>query len=144
MGQTVKLDISYHVGLDAVEQWPLVAGFVAQVLPKTKGELVLSDFVDGFVEDRFHLFLGRTDGEVTGCMVTENVNYPQFRVIRVVVAAGAGFEKFMRQFMDYIKNWAKVNGADFIEAWTLPEMTRYHRRFGSQKVYDIIRFPTGA
>lgn len=140
----MKLEITYHVGLDAVEQWPLVAGFVAQVLPKTQGELVLSDFVDGFANEHFHLFIGTVGEEITCCMVTENVQYPQFKVIRVVVAAGAGFEKFMRQFMDYIKNWAKVNGADFIEAWTLPEMTRYHRRFGSQKVYDIIRFPTGA
>ena len=140
----MKLDISYHIGQDAADQWPLAAGYVAQTLSKTQGELVLSDFVDGFTDNRFHLFLGRIDGEVSGCMVTEHVAYPQFSVIRVVVAAGAGFEKSIRQYMEYIMNWAKVNGADFVEAWTLPEMTRYHRRFGAQKVYDIIRFPTGA
>lgn len=144
MGEAVKLDISYHVGQDAVDQWPLVAAYVAQVLPKMRGELVLSDFPDGFAGEQFHLFIGRTDGQVTGCMVTENVKYPQFNVIRVVVAAGAGLEKFIKQYMGYIMNWAKVNGADFVEAWTHPEMTRYHRRFGAQKVYDIIRFPTGA
>lgn len=139
----MTLAITYHVGQDAADQWPLVHGFIAQVLPKTQGELCLSDFLQGFHDEHFHLFVGYADGEVTGCMVTENVHYPQFSVVRVVVAAGAGFEKFMKQFMKYIMNWAKVNGADFVEAWTLPEMTRYHRRFGSQKVYDIIRFPTG-
>lgn len=138
------LEITYHVGQDAADQWPLVQGYVVQVLPKMHGELVLSDFLDGFVNEHFHLFIGWVDGQVTGCMVTENVMYPQFKVIRVVAAAGAGFEKFMLKFMAYIMNWAKVNGAEYVEALTSPEMTRYHRRFGSQKVYDIIRFPTGA
>jgi len=139
----MKLEISYHVGQDALAQWPLVAGFVAHVLPKMQGELALSDFPIGFANEKFHLFVGRTDGQVTGCMITENVEYPQFKVIRVVVAAGAGFEKFIVRFMGYVANWARVNGAAYLEAWTHPEMTRYHRRFGSQKVYDIIRFPTG-
>lgn len=138
------LEISYHVGQDAAKHWPLVEGYVAQVLPKLQGEMVLSDFIDGFIREQFHLFIGWLDGEVTGCMVTEVIEYPQFRVIRVVAAAGSGFEKFMRKFMSYVMNWAKTNGALYVEAWTLPEMTRYHRRFGSQKVYDIIRFPTGA
>lgn len=138
------LDISYHIGQDAADQWPLVSGYVAQVLPKMQGEMVLSDFVDEFIANRYHLFIGRTDGEVTGCMITEMDVYPQYKVIRVVVAAGAGFGKFVRQFMAYIMNWARVNGALYVEALTTPEMTRYHRRFGSQKVYDVIRYSTGA
>lgn len=138
------LEITYHVGQDAADHWPLIEGYVAQVLPKSQGEMVLSDFPEGFVNEHFHLFIGWTGGQVTGCMVTENVVYPQYKVIRVVAAAGSGFEKFMRKYMAYIMNWARVNGAEYVEAWTHPEMTRYHRRFGSQKVYDIIRFPTGA
>lgn len=138
------LEISYHVGQDAADQWDLVKGFVAQVLPKMQGEMALSDFFDGFVGERFHLFVGRTDGEVTGCMVTELIAYPQYSVIRVLVAAGAGFAKFVAQYMGYIKNWANVNGASFIEALIIPEMMRYYRRFGSQKVYEVIRISTGA
>ena len=138
------LDITYHVGQDAVLHWPLVEGYVAQVLPKMQGELVLSDFVTGFDNNQFHLFIGYQDSLVAGCMITEIVAFPQYKVIRVVAASGAGFGKFIKQFMDYIMNWARVNGALYVEAWTSPEMTRYHRRFGSQKVYDIVRFPTGA
>jgi hypothetical protein len=140
MGKT-SLTFGYYITGDAVEHWPEVAGFMAQVMPKMHGEMELEDFILGFLEERFHLFVGYKDDVPVCGMVTENVKYYRMKGFRVVAAAGLGFQDFMKQFMDYILGWAKYNGASFIEAWTDPAMTRYHRRFKAQKVYDIIRFP---
>lgn len=136
----MSLEIGYYTGQNAVALWPTVAELVQPALDKSQGELVLADFPAGFLSGQFQLFLGYTDGKITGCMITEFVEYPQVKAVRVVIAAGAGFKNFMKQFMGYLKNWAKQNQASFIEAWTPPAMTRYHRRFGAKKVYDIIRF----
>lgn len=135
------LTFKYFVGVDAVEHWPEVAEFVAQVIPKMHGELELSDFIRGFVENQFQLFIGYKGDIPVAVMITENVQYYRMKGFRVVAAAGAGFQDFMRQFMDYIKVWVRGNDGSFIEAWTDPAMTRYHRRFKAKKVYDIIRFP---
>lgn len=139
----MTLEVGYYVAQDAVAHWSEVAPLIAQVLPKMDGEFALSDFVDGFAEERFHLFIGYQDGIVVACMITQLVEYPQYKVLEVPIAAGAGFGKFITKFRDYISTWAKVNGAQFLQAYTSPAMTRYHRRFGAQKVYDLIRYPLG-
>lgn len=139
----MTLEVGYYVAQDAVKHWPEVAPLIAQVLPKMDGEFALSDFVDGFAEERFHLFIGYQDGIVVACMITQLVEYPQYKVLEVPIAAGAGFGKFITKFRAYISTWAKVNGAQFLQAYTSPAMTRYHRRFGAQKVYDLIRYPLG-
>jgi hypothetical protein len=139
----MTLEVGYYVAQDAVEHWPEVAAMVAQVLPKMEGEFALSDFVAGFAAERFHLFIGYEDGLVVACMITSLVEYPQYKVLEVPIAAGRGFGKFIKKFQDYISTWAKVNGALYMQAYTSPAMTRYHRRFGAQKVYDVIRYPLG-
>lgn len=139
----MTLEVGYYVGQEAVEHWPEVAPLIAQVLPKMHGEFSLSDFVDGFAENHFHLFIGYQDELVVACMVTRLVEYPQYKVLEIPVAAGASFGKFITKFREYINTWAKVNGAQSLQAYTSPAMTRYHHRFGAQKVYDVIRYPLG-
>lgn len=139
----MTLEVGYYVAQDAVEHWPEVAAMVAQVLPKMEGEFTLSDFVDGFAAERFHLFIGYEDGEVVACMITCLVEYPQFKVVEIPIAAGRGFSRFITEFRSYIATWARANGAVHLQAYTTPAMTRYHRRLGAQKVYDVIRYPLG-
>jgi hypothetical protein len=59
--------------------------------------------------------------------------------VRVVVAAGAGYGEFVSEAWGLLTAWAKQNGASAFESWNRPSMTRYLKRFGFKKVYEMTR-----
>lgn len=135
------LTVKYFIMHEAAEHWDEVAELVNLVMPKMHGEMELTDFPRGFISGHFHLFVIYRDNVPTACMVTENAQYYRTRGFRVIAAAGADLKQFMIQYKDYLNIWVKANKGSFLEAWTDPAMTRYFRRLGAKKVYDIIRFP---
>ena len=83
------------------------------------------------------LFVSETDPETV--LVSEFVQLPSHRVLRIVALAGENTVQFTSEWSQ-LREWAKKAGCDQIEAWTsTAARQRLFAHFGFSPVYTAIR-----
>jgi len=104
-----------------------------------RGEFNSDDLLRLAQEGRMHIGIV-SDGEYPVLAVAfEFVHYPRLTVLNIAALAGRGMGKIMREFWPMFRRFARLAGADCIQASCAPGMARMLRRYGFGEVYQIMR-----
>ena len=102
---------------DAVKIWDKVGPMLQKVVDHTEGELLPEDFLDNIVNGYMHLWLSVEDTEITMVMVTQIIEYPRRKTLRIIAIAGENFKETHSQFNDMIESFAIQAGCSGLELW---------------------------
>lgn len=122
--------------------WPDVAELVRPVVDEAaKGEFSLTDLERMCRDGRAYagVVLGDT-GPQLACLF-QFKHYPQRMNVHIMAVGGRDLEAAAVTFWPTFREWCKESGAEEIEAWTSPAMTRMLSRIGFMKAYDVVRMP---
>lgn len=123
---------------DIEKVWPHVAPGIAEALESSNGEASVEDTKVGLVAGRTQLLLMEDGGSTLG-VVFMFLNFPQFKIARVLLLFGEGMER-LRGVMAAAETWGKSNGCRYVEAWVASESReRLFGRFGYEPTYRIVR-----
>ncbi len=78
---------------DAVKIWHRVEPMLQKVVDHTEGELQPEDFLENIVNKYMHLWLSVEDTEITMAMVTQIIEYPRRKTLRIIAISGKNFKK---------------------------------------------------
>jgi len=98
--------------------WPQVASLINKGLPHTYGEIDAEVFFLPIYTGQQHLWVGIENDTIDMVLIAEVLPYQLKTSLFIHVWAtksGRDFEPWMECF-DSIKNFAKINGCDYIEA----------------------------
>jgi hypothetical protein len=101
------------VGLD-LKYWDDVKESLESALKLDAGRMTLTDIKDA-VEDQQMQLWGLHDGILRAVMVTELINYPQMRVVRIVAVGGRDMDMWLDTLIKTIEQWGAENGAHAME-----------------------------
>jgi hypothetical protein len=133
------MTLKQYVGPDVAIVWPVVEGLLQKAVDYAHGDITTEDLRLACIREEMQLFIF-WDGETAkSSLVTEFLQYPRKKVIRVIAAAGKGYGQCVREYWDLLSVWAGQNGVSEFESWNRPSMTRYLRRLGFEKVYEVTR-----
>jgi hypothetical protein len=116
--------------------WNRVMLLVAAALTATR-DVHIEHIRLFLLQGMMDLFVTETDPETV--MVTEFVQLPSHKVLRIVALGGENIVQFTSEWAQ-LREWAKKAGCDQIEAWTsTAARQRLFAHFGFSPVYTAIR-----
>ena len=102
---------------DAVKIWDRVGPMLQKVVDHTEGELQPEDFLDNIVNKYMHLWLAVEDADILMAMVTQIIEYPRRKTLRIIALSGKNFKETHSQFNDMIESFAIQAGCSGLELW---------------------------
>lgn len=135
-----KPDSSWNIvaAKDIEEVWPYIVDGIALALETSEGEATPEDTKAGLLAGRTQLALMYEGGATVGAVFTM-LDYPQFRIARVLLLFGKGMLE-AREMMEAAEQWAKSKGCRYIEGWVATgSRRRLFSRFGYRDAYTIVR-----
>lgn len=130
------------VPIDQVDNvWPECETLLVSALKYSKGEFDLDDFRKLLLQGLVQLFYISRDGDIELALITELVQYPQYRSVRILAAAGKNLARASVEFKPAFIEWAVANGAVELECWA-PDNLReeFYKILGFTKAYSVLRF----
>ena len=115
--------------------WDEVAPLIEKALLHAEGELIPEDIKKHLDEGDLRLWVALEGQEILASMVTEIIEYPRKRIVRVITLAGKNMDMWY-DFLPMIEGYAVKNGCSSLEAWTRKGMTRKLKDW--KHSYDII------
>lgn len=116
MGQTIIIRVppDYLDGL-----WPVVSLRIEVALRHAQGELNVADVLELAKKGEAQVWTinGKDSKQLYGVAVTQVVNYPQMRAVRIVTLGGHSLDKWARNLNDAIEDFAREHGARRLEAF---------------------------
>lgn len=101
------------VGLD-LKFWPDVKGAVQDALDGNGGRICSDELLKLIKENKAQLW-GLHDGVLRAVMVTEIINYPQLKAIRIIAVGGRDMDMWLDTLIDTIGRWGAGQGAHVME-----------------------------
>lgn len=119
--------------------WPQAEPYLQQAIERGPAQLRLEDFEELCRGRDMQLWvLWDLQGhEVCGAGVTEILNYPTHRAIRVVLFSGAGISAW-RPWWDDFADWARHVGATRVESFSRVGMKKLLAPLGWRHQYDVL------
>ncbi len=113
------------IRLGQLSEWPQVAPLLEQAVEMSNGTFLLED-IRRFIEDGAQqLLVAEIDGQIVAAMVTEVVDYPRKRSIKLVFAGGSRMDEWSEDLNRFMELGAKNIGAELIEVHGRPGWARY-------------------
>lgn len=139
--QEKKLETRCVQGPNVNGFWDEIEPWVIRGLQSAHGELSSNDVHVLIQNGQMTLFMVHADNELELVCVTELWQYPQYKVLQVVLIAGKNLRDAVR-FQPAIEAYAIALGATKIRAWCQePQLRLYRRlRLGFTKAYNVIEF----
>lgn len=122
------------------DAWGGIAPFVQRWVDAGAGEFAADDVRKFAVEGVMQLFIFHAAGAIGLVGITELVQYPQMKVMRIVGIAGEN-PIVSQKFMPQIEAWAIANGATAMETFATPETVKLDMRLGMKPLYTLMRKP---
>ena len=101
------------VGLD-LKFWDDVKESIQSALKLDAGRMTLDDIKEALDERKMQLW-GLHDGILRAVMVTEIINYPQMRVVRIIAVGGRDMDMWLDKLIETIEQWGAEQGAQAME-----------------------------
>lgn len=124
------------------EQMAFVQGFAWECFFKmasvTHGELAPEDYWERIQKGLMQFFVLSEEGRPRLGVVTEFVQYPRFKMLRIVGIAGKDPIKAKRYWGNFC-NWALQNGAIGVETFATPETVKLDERLGMKPYVTLMR-----
>jgi len=115
--------------------WDEVVPLIEKALLHAEGELIPEDIKQHLDEGDLRLWVALKGQKILAAMVTEIIEYPRKRIVRVITLAGKNMDMWY-DFLPMIEGYAVKNGCSSLEAWTRKGMTRKLKDW--KHSYDII------
>jgi len=115
--------------------WDDVVPLIEKALRHAEGELIPEDIKKHLESENLRLWVALKDKNVIAAMVTEIIQYPRKRIVRVITLAGKDMGLWY-DFLPMLEGYAIRHGCSSLEAWTRKGMTRKLKDW--KHSYDII------
>ena len=97
--------------------WEDVAPMLAKAAVHSEGELEPEDFLEPLSTGEMQLWVAYEDDDhINAAMVTQFIQYPQKKILRIISLAGEDFKK-IKNFQAMIEGFAIKHGCTAIELW---------------------------
>lgn len=130
---------------DVEEVWDTVRDSVCRAMKHSDCSMEGDDFRDELIEGNCQLWLLVENAkEIVGHGITQIIQYPRKRVLRILTFEGKGGEqgmvamKLWNQFYDDIEDFGMKRGCDHVEAQTRAGMARTLKKYGWNDQYHIV------
>jgi hypothetical protein len=101
---------------DYVEQaWEYVEGYIADALKHGIGEYTTTDIKDLCQTQQMQLWVKYEDDTVRGAFVTQILNYPQMKILLVLLLGGNDFIKWRDEVDEVLFKFGKEHSCKFVE-----------------------------
>jgi hypothetical protein len=115
--------------------WGEVSPLIEKALLHAEGELVPEDIKKHLDKGDLRLWVALENKDVIAAMVTEIIQYPRKKIVRIITLAGKDMSMWY-DFLPMIEGYAIRNNCSSLEAWTRKGMTRKLKDW--KHSYDII------
>lgn len=95
--------------------WDDCKPFLQRALDKTYGEFTIEDILDNLLEEKEQLHILTKEDQLVGAAVTEVVDYPRRRALRIHLMGGQLLNGTLEALEDHMVLGAKAIDADHIE-----------------------------
>lgn len=102
---------------DAVKIWDKVSPMLQRVVDQTEGELQPKDFLHNIVNKHMHLWIVIEKQNIVIVVITQIINYPNKKILRIIALAGKNFKEAYNQFNSMIESFAIESGCSGLELW---------------------------
>lgn len=123
---------------EVLSHWGAVKPFIQRWVESSQGELNPEDVLDAALRGLMQIFLFNAAGDIRLVGITEFVQYPQKKALRIVGIAGENPIVSLK-FMPHIEQWAKENGACWLETWATERTVKLDMKLGMEPVYTLMR-----
>lgn len=100
-------------GLD-LKYWDDIKESLQEAFTSDCGRLSMQDVKDAVKAQEMQLW-GLHDGILRAVMVTQIINYPQLRAVRIIAVAGKDMELWLDTLIETVGAWGAENGAHVVE-----------------------------
>ena len=115
MDTTLKPHLLYPDDVPYV--WEDVAPMLAKAAVHSEGELEPEDFIEPLSTGEMQLWVAyKNDDNINAAMVTQFIQYPQKKILRIISLAGEDFKE-IKNFQAMIEGFAIKYGCTAIELW---------------------------
>ena len=132
-GRSCKVFLLEAEDIDLV--WDDVAPLIKKALQHAEGELIPDDIKKHLDKGDLRLWVALEGKETIAAMVTEIIQYPRKKIVRVITLAGRDMGMWY-DFLPMIEGYAIRNGCSSLEAWSRKGMARKLKDW--KHSYDII------
>ena len=132
-GRSCKVFLLEAEDIDLV--WDDVAPLIEKALQHAEGELVPDDIKKHLDKGDLRLWVALEGKETIAAMVTEIIQYPRKKIVRVITLAGRNMDLWY-DFLPMIEGYAIRNDCSSLEAWSRKGMARKLKDW--KHSYDII------
>ena len=132
-GRSCKVFLLEAEDIDLV--WKDVVPLIEKALQHAEGELVPGDIKKHLDKGDLRLWVALEGKETIAAMVTEVIQYPRKKIVRVITLAGKNMDMWY-DFLPMIEGYAIRNGCSSLEAWSRKGMARKLKDW--KHSYDII------
>ena len=120
--------------LDAV--WPVASGMIKSALDTGQGEMNEHQARYAIAKGLADLFICENNGKITGAVLVEFQNYPNYRLANVIATGGRDLVKEWDSF----KGLLRLAGASYVEGHCHDSVARlWESKLKMKKVYTIMR-----
>ena len=130
---------------DVEEVWDTVRDGVCRAMKHSDCSMEGDDFRDELIAGNCQLWLLVENAkEIVGHGITQVIQFPRKRVLRILTFEGKGGEqgmvamKLWNQFYDDIEDFGMKRGCDHVEAQTRAGMARTLKKYGWNDQYHIV------
>ena len=115
--------------------WDEVSPLIEKALRHAEGELIPNDIKKHLDASNLRLWVALENRDVIAAMVTEIIQYPRKKIVRVITLAGKNMDLWY-DFLPMIEGYAIRNDCSSLEAWSRKGMARKLKDW--KHSYDII------
>jgi hypothetical protein len=106
------------VGIDYIPKlWNRIEPMLEKVVKHSEGELTTNHYLDYLMDDKMQLWVAIEDNNIVMCMVTQFINYPTKKILRVLSISGERFKELHGRFNGMIEEFALENNCSALELW---------------------------
>jgi hypothetical protein len=107
-----------HVPVEALGYfWPVVGPLLQKAIDEMSGELDLDDVYSRVQSTHMQLLIAVDADRVLAAFVTEVVNYPKRKALRLVLGGGSASRRWRVQLRDILHAGARAVGASMLELY---------------------------
>jgi hypothetical protein len=126
------------VGEQISERWDEVKPFVDKWISIGYGEFATEDIYRLIHSGIFQLFCIHRNDEIVLIVITEFVQYPRMKVLRIMAISGRK-PLLAFKFQPALECWARANGAEALETFATPKTIKLDERIGMKAVCTLMR-----
>ena len=115
--------------------WDEVSPLIEKALRHAEGELIPNDIKKHLDASNLRLWVALENRDVIAAMVTEIIQYPRKKIVRVITLAWKDMNMWYK-FLPMLEGYAIRNGCSSLEAWSRKGMARKLKDW--KHSYDII------